>query len=159
MKSSAFSVFQNPQTQPQFLALANFFACLQHEKPRDFAFILSVLKNVQRWWLWWIRCIGHHKIFMDATGERGRKNETRFHMSADNLLPKFKRKPSSFLNANYPAIFSLILFYFWTHYSFEGCNNVTLVVDHKVNKNHSLKGLYHIDTEVRSILRSSWQTH
>lgn len=120
MKSFAFSVFQNPQTRPQFLALANFFACLQCEKPRDFAFILSVLKSVQRWWLWWIRCIGHHKIFMDVIGERGRKIETRFHMSVDNLLPKFKRKTSSFLTANYPAIFSLILCYFWSHYSFEG---------------------------------------
>lgn len=46
---------------------------------------------------------GHNK-FMDATGEMGRKYEMRFHMAANNLLPKYKT-PGSFLTAKYAATF------------------------------------------------------
>ena len=53
--SSSFSVVQNKQTRRRFLASA----FLPPERPRDFAFIPSVLKRVQKWWIWWIRSIGH----------------------------------------------------------------------------------------------------
>lgn len=46
---------------------------------------------------------GHNK-FMDAAGGTGRKYETRFHMAANNLPPKFKT-PGSFLTVKYAATF------------------------------------------------------
>ena len=38
VKSYSFSVVQNEQTRPRFLALSTFVACLPPEKPRDIAF-------------------------------------------------------------------------------------------------------------------------
>ena len=46
--------------RPRFLVLEKFITCLPPEKPRDIAFIPSVLKRVQRWrvtWIWSINAI------------------------------------------------------------------------------------------------------
>ena len=56
-KSSSFPVVYNKLTQPRFLPLAIFFSCLLPEKPRDIAFIPSVLERVPRWRVLWIRSI------------------------------------------------------------------------------------------------------
>ena len=40
--------------RPRFLALEKFITCLPSGKPRDIAFIPSVLKRVQRWRVTWI---------------------------------------------------------------------------------------------------------
>ena len=50
IKSCPFSVVKNKQTRPLFLVLEKFITCLPPEKPRDIAFILSVLNRVQRLW-------------------------------------------------------------------------------------------------------------
>ena len=53
------SFWQNKQTRPRFLALANFIFSLPPKIPRDITFIPSILKLVQRWWVSWIMSIGH----------------------------------------------------------------------------------------------------
>ena len=40
------AVVKNKQTRPRFLVLEKFITCLPPEKPRDIAFIPSVLKRV-----------------------------------------------------------------------------------------------------------------
>ena len=52
------SFWENKETRPRFLVLANFGACLSLEKPRDIAYISSIFKRMQRWWVsWTIRSI------------------------------------------------------------------------------------------------------
>ena len=51
------SFWKNKETRPRFLVLANFGACLSPEKPRDIAYISSIFKHMQRWWVSWIRSI------------------------------------------------------------------------------------------------------
>ena len=57
LSSLRFFVVLIEQTRPRILQLANFISCLSHEKPRDIAFIPSVLTREQRWRIWWIRSI------------------------------------------------------------------------------------------------------
>ena len=57
IKICSFSVVKNKQTRPWFLVLEKFITCLPPEKPRDIAFIPSVLNRVQRLWASWIRSI------------------------------------------------------------------------------------------------------
>ena len=49
--------WQNKQTRPRLILLANFFTCLPPEIPRDIASIPSTLKRVRRWRVSWIRAI------------------------------------------------------------------------------------------------------
>ena len=53
------SLWENKQTWPRFLALANFIHCLFPEKPRDIinANIPPILRGMQRWQVSWIRSI------------------------------------------------------------------------------------------------------
>ena len=51
------SFWKNKATRPRFLVLANFGACFSPEKPRDIAYISSIFKRMQRWWVSWIRSI------------------------------------------------------------------------------------------------------
>ena len=68
IKSCLFSVVKNKQTRPRFLVLEKFVTCLPPEKPRDIAFIQSVLKCVQRSRASWIRSIaGKPKWWSFAT--------------------------------------------------------------------------------------------
>ena len=56
-KKIVVSFWENEQSRPRFLKFANFIFCLPPEIPRDIAFIPSILKRVQRWWVSWIRPI------------------------------------------------------------------------------------------------------
>ena len=60
----ALSFWEDKQTQPRLLLLANFksHTCLPPEIPREIAFIPSILKGMQRWWVSWIRSISWIKV-------------------------------------------------------------------------------------------------
>ena len=47
----ALSFSEDKQSRPRLLVLANFNTCLSPEIPCDIAFIPSILRRLQRWWV------------------------------------------------------------------------------------------------------------
>ena len=66
------SFWKNKQTRPRFVVLVNLGACLSREKPRDIAYILSMFKRMQRWWVSWMRSICRYFFFFFSNGNNYR---------------------------------------------------------------------------------------
>ena len=100
MRRPSFPVCWDKQPQPQFLQLVFFLIVRSPEKPRDIAFILSVLKRVQRWRASWLRSI-YRRQHCVIVLKNERSKPLLYHVLSKFCNLKFSSKIKSFKWAKY----------------------------------------------------------